>query len=560
MLTINASLAITTTALPNGTQGTAYSQQLAATGGVPPYTWALDPTVQLPPSPLTLNTAGVLSGTPAGPSTTTSGYIVTDSANKSAEAKLSLLINPLAAAPLTGTYSFMFGGTPPRGTSANQAAIALDGTFTVANGVVQSGEFDENSNGGGPLLQQAISGGTLTNYSDGLGQLVLDVPGGTVTFSLAIPATGADIRMIEYDDTTGTGTRGSGVLKAAATTPAPTTGLTGSYALQISGADPNGRQQALVASLAMDGNGNITGGSVDSNQVGTVIVFDPPSGTYAVDAQGRGLLHLTLTAFGQPPFTFNYSFYQVSPTEWMIMSIDQATTNAPVVIGPVYQQSGAPYSAASLAAGNYVLGIHGLALASSNQTVPDVTAGIGVSDGVSSLNFTYDEYNGTLATAQSLPATYTVANPATGRVTTTVSSSPGPILYLIDSTRAFVLGADGSASSGLLELQTGNSFTNTSFSGNYLGGSLPLAAPPSLNEAGLVQPDGQGNIVLTTNRSAPTGLSLYQYLTGTYTTDSTGRVVVTTLDGDTRIFYIVSPNKATYLTSDTGGYLGSFEQ
>ena len=47
-ITINAAtLSITTASLPAGTVGTAYSQTLAATGGVTPYTWAIS--VRKPP-------------------------------------------------------------------------------------------------------------------------------------------------------------------------------------------------------------------------------------------------------------------------------------------------------------------------------------------------------------------------------------------------------------------------------------------------------------------------------------------------------------------------------
>jgi hypothetical protein len=468
-----------------------------------------------------------------------------------------------------GTYVFMFAGTPPQGSAANQPSVTLDGTFTLKSGAVQSGEFDENGNNVSPTLQQAVSGGTLTYYADGLGQLVLNVPGGTITFSLAVPASAltagsdSDIRMIEYDDTTGAGTRGSGVLKLASQAFAPTSGLTGQHALLVSGASLAGGQEALAASMTLDGKGNITGGAADSNQTGTHISFNPPSGTYAVDATGRGLLTLTLQVGTNSPSSFHYSFFQASPSEWLLMSIDQATANAPVVIGPAYSQTGTPFSAAPIAAGNYVLEMHGLVAPSgATPAAPDVIAGIGPGDGSSKLTFTYDEYNGTLVTAQTAMFTYAVdaTTPNTGHIATTNGAVEGPVLYLIDANTALVLGRGASAPSGLMETQTSGSFTNTSFSGNYLGGSLPLVAPPVLNEAGLVQADGQGNIIITTNRSNPSGLSLYQYITGTYATDSTGRVVVTTPDGITRIFYVVSPTKAAYLTNDSGGYLGSFEQ
>jgi hypothetical protein len=72
-------LAITTTTLPNGTVGTPYSQPLAATGGVSPYSW--DNTAPLP-SGLSISPSGTITGTPitaGGPTTVT--FRVTDSAS-----------------------------------------------------------------------------------------------------------------------------------------------------------------------------------------------------------------------------------------------------------------------------------------------------------------------------------------------------------------------------------------------------------------------------------------------------------------------------------------------
>ncbi|MFL6429504.1 MAG: putative Ig domain-containing protein [Acidobacteriaceae bacterium] len=71
-------LQITTITAPTGTVGTAYpSFQLAATGGVPPYTWAVASGSSLPDG-LSLSTAGVVTGTPTKAGTFSPSIAVTD--------------------------------------------------------------------------------------------------------------------------------------------------------------------------------------------------------------------------------------------------------------------------------------------------------------------------------------------------------------------------------------------------------------------------------------------------------------------------------------------------
>ena len=61
---VNPPLVITNTSLPNGNVGAAYGVQLGATGGLPAYTWALAlGSANLPPG-LTLNSGGLIAGTP----------------------------------------------------------------------------------------------------------------------------------------------------------------------------------------------------------------------------------------------------------------------------------------------------------------------------------------------------------------------------------------------------------------------------------------------------------------------------------------------------------------
>lgn len=101
-------LAITTPAtLPAGTEGTAYSQTLAATGGTAPYTWSIGSGAL--PAGLGLSNSGVISGTPTADGTFTFAVVVTDTVPKTATVTFTLTINP--AGPVrAGTISQVVAG------------------------------------------------------------------------------------------------------------------------------------------------------------------------------------------------------------------------------------------------------------------------------------------------------------------------------------------------------------------------------------------------------------------------------------------------------------------
>ncbi|MDQ2949559.1 MAG: Ig domain-containing protein, partial [Acidobacteriota bacterium] len=88
-----ASLGITTTSLPQANVGSSYSATLAASGGVPPYTWSA---TGLPPG-LNISTAGVVSGTPTVIGTFQPTVTVRDSAGTSASKTLSLSVFGVAS-------------------------------------------------------------------------------------------------------------------------------------------------------------------------------------------------------------------------------------------------------------------------------------------------------------------------------------------------------------------------------------------------------------------------------------------------------------------------------
>lgn len=95
-------LAVATTSLSGGVTTVAYSQSLAAAGGVPPYTWALNSGVL--PAGLSLSSAGVISGTPTATGTSSFTVKVTDSASHTATATLSIAVT--ASPPVVATLTY----------------------------------------------------------------------------------------------------------------------------------------------------------------------------------------------------------------------------------------------------------------------------------------------------------------------------------------------------------------------------------------------------------------------------------------------------------------------
>ena len=114
---------VTTTSLPSGTAGAAYSQTLTASSGTSPYTWSVI-SGTLPPG-LSLSRAGVLSGTPSTSGTYDFTVEATDSVGVSGSAPLVLAIasslvvtttSPLPSGTIGAAYSQTMtasGGTPP---------------------------------------------------------------------------------------------------------------------------------------------------------------------------------------------------------------------------------------------------------------------------------------------------------------------------------------------------------------------------------------------------------------------------------------------------------------
>ena len=132
-ITVNAVLTITTASLPNGVQGTPYSQPLTATGGTGTNTWTLASGSL--PAGLALSTAGVIGGTPTATGSTFTVQV--SDGVQTAQKSLTITVN----AVLTVTTASLPNGV--QGALYSQPLTATGGTgtntWTLASGSLPAG-------------------------------------------------------------------------------------------------------------------------------------------------------------------------------------------------------------------------------------------------------------------------------------------------------------------------------------------------------------------------------------------------------------------------------------
>jgi hypothetical protein len=253
-IVISPTLTVSTSSLPGGDVGSAYTKTLTAGGGSGTYsTWALSAGTL--PGGLSLNTSsGVISGTPTTAGTATGlTFTVTDSNNGTAvSASLSIVISPtltvstpslpggdvgsaysktLTAGGGSGTYSTwaLSSGTLPGGLTLNTSSGVISGTPTTA-GTTNGLLFKVTDTNNDTALSASLSiviGPTLTVSTPSL-------PGGDVgsAYTKTLAAGGGSGTYSTWTLSSGTLPGGltlntsSGVISGTPTTAGTATGLT----------------------------------------------------------------------------------------------------------------------------------------------------------------------------------------------------------------------------------------------------------------------------------------------------------------------------------------------
>ncbi len=432
-----ATLMISTTTLPNGTVNSPYSQTLAATGGVTPYTWSVASGTL--PAGLALSSAGVISGTPTTSATSSFTVQATDAespAQTSMQA-LSITINtassglnittasPLMNATLNSAYSATVtatGGTPPY-------------TWSLGSGSVLPA---------GLSLTSGTPSGTVSGTPTATGTFKFTL---NVTDSAGTPATSSASFLLTVS--------GSTALNCPTTVNLT---LCGSYLIGIGGFVGTSGPAGMGASFVADNSGHIVSGVEDINSVsGAQANVSITGGSYVMDASGDGRGVLTLIDSNAASRTFRFVLESVANAgSGAIEEFDASgTLAAGTILGP-----GTPPFATIPA--NTIFGVQFEGYNGAGQRagmLGEFQVGSSGCNGASgSLNSLAGEHVVT-NTAGKVNATLTITgsctapDPNTGRGTVTLTISGGT--PFTNTTLNFISYAAGTSTSGLLGLFLG---------------------------------------------------------------------------------------------------------
>lgn len=578
-LTLVVSLVVTTTSpLPSGTVGTAYSTTIAAEGGQPPYTFAVDPSGSALPSGLSLNSStGAITGTPATAATTNNIIIdVTDSATpvQTDKPAYSITISAAVAACgegseglLSGQYTAVLQGHDSSGPVGIGLMFDADGKGGVATGGV--GIEDINSTSASGVQQNLSIDSTKSSYSVGSDQrgcltVVTGTTNQTFRFSLGSITSGvaSNGHIIEFDSTTNSPVEfTAGVLRKQDTTAFNSGSFSGfSFAFGASAPEVGGGKFGVAGVFSTSGT-TITTGSIDVNDAGTLdgdsslTNFTSTSafsitGSYTIGSNGRG----TFTFSNLSP-AVNGILYVVSASELLSLRSDAQTTNTRLFAGKVFQQSKSSFSASDVS-GTYVA--YSSALAKSVSGGTRTTLLLVTTTSTSTFNGTLDQNDGGTLSSASGSGTYSVASNGRGLLSIS-GSNHNSVLYLVSPTELFSLDASDLVGTGFAELQSGSPFTAASAKSppSYAFGTIqPEVSAVSL-DSGVVNFDGVSAITGTDDDNSSGTLSPGESISNTYSIDSTGtgyipqsgKTCATTTDftnGNCNLlFMVISPPSST---------------
>jgi Putative Ig domain len=568
-LTIAAAgtLTITTsTPLPGGTQGTAYSTTISATGGITPYTfsWAAATGSSLPPglsiSTNTSNNTGVISGTPTATGTFAVVVTVTDS-----ESPTPMTDSVTFLLTITGSTSFtcpspvnltLCGGysLAIRGFNSSNGATVFVAFFLADNsGNVVAGTEDFNSStSASGAVTLTITGGSYVMDVSGDGRGVLTLiysDGSSATFRFVVESAANANGLAEIEEFDASGRVASGIMVGPETPPVPAIPAGAVVDVPLEGYTSTGVRAALLGDFKVGSSGcngasgsfnSLAGESVIVNVKGTVSKVTATGSCTAPDTStGRGTI--TITISGGTPFTssaLHFVYYAVgsgSTIEGVVIgSTDAIGANQPILSG--------------LASGATTGSITASALQS---TCPCIFVGHATTDGtittghgvetVIRLVFTaststtgtftgIEDQNsgGTITSAANISGSFTIDSNGVGTITPTGGSTIHFVVQGSDTLET----ADESTGVETGSARTQNSMTINSPGAPYIGGEGLAGGvgitPATANVVGVITPSDtvvgttqSGTLSGTVDVSTSLGSLAGAAASGSYSIDTT---------------------------------------
>ena len=482
---------------------------------------------------------------------------------------LNVTISGYSTSSLQGQFTFSISGRNSSGHFFRAGSFAADGAGNL-NSVLE----DINSASGATATPISTTG-TYTVSADGRGSLKFNDGLTPPNFDFVL-VNGSQLQIIGFD-ASGTAAGQANAQDASTFTGAPLSALNGAYVFDFAGVHgSNGLSQ--VGEFSADGAGNITQGSIDVNDGGTLSPLQifgtktscipppppPPLSTYTIGSNGRGTLTLhTLNASCSAGPSFTLTFYVTSRGGAKVVG-----TDAVLQVGGFTSQQ-APNAALDVTAlnGNFAFLLAGSGLGGTIATAGNFSA-----DGTGCLTPATGVLDENVSGAVTLavpflplplsdPACpgdagkYTVASSGRGTLTFLTASRTHTFVFYVGpvgtNTTAVLQETDsGIASDGNFTLQQSAAFTLASIQGNYAIETSGVSGASLQVTTGQFAADGKGAVpsgILDTNTAG--SLASAQPVTGSYSAPAaTGRATFTLNSGALNYAaYVVSPTQVYIL-------------
>jgi hypothetical protein len=258
--------------------------------------------------------------------------------------------------------------------------------------------------------------------------------------------------------------------------------LKGNFVFQTQGTDVNGAPFQLAGVVALDGNGNVTGG--EQTHADFVIAYSDPitGGSYTLGSDGRGTMTINTNDqnIGQLGIE-NFAIVYVSASQAFLETLDnpnlQPSSETSSGIMDLQTSTAAPTGGYAFAVNGTDISLDDLAMGGiMNINSPNTISGTG--------SIADQDLAGTLSTKATLSGTTTQPDSfGSLQFTLTAGFAPTPLIftgYIVDATHIKIVESDnttgtGYGATGGLAISQGTAagtFTKTSFAGTYVFGIL----------------------------------------------------------------------------------------